>query len=188
MNKPTYTDKELLELIAQDNKDAFEVLFNQYYSLLARSLIRFSPDAEQIKDWIQEIFVTLWEKRCTLHHADIQNLQAYILITARNHVLQELRKKKQVKLSFQEDYRGLEVADNNLEEKISHAELFEAYSVAVANLPARTRDAFYLNREKGMTYSKVAEKMGVSVKTVEAQISRALITLHRELISFFSQA
>ncbi|PSR53133.1 hypothetical protein AHMF7605_06115 [Adhaeribacter arboris] len=185
MKKPIYTDKELLELIAQDNKDAFQELFHLYYESLARSLLRYSRDPEQIKDWIQEISLKLWDQRATLHLAGIKNVKAYIIIVARNFVLRETSKKKQIKFISRDELNEADIADNQLEEKFAHLELIKGYAAALANLPPRTRDAFYLNREHGMTYSKVAEKMGTSVKTVEAQISSAISSLRRQLISFF---
>ncbi|MDQ3290792.1 MAG: sigma-70 family RNA polymerase sigma factor [Bacteroidota bacterium] len=185
MKKPIYTDKELLDLIAQDDKGAFQELFHLYYESLARSLLRYSRDPEQIKDWIQEISIRLWDQRTTLHQAGIKNLKAYIIIVARNYVLRETSKKRQIKLISREELTNVEIADNQLEEKFAHLELVKAYAAALATLPPRTRDAFCLSREHGMTYSKVAEKMGTSVKTVEAQISSAISSLRRQLISFF---
>ncbi|WP_310586732.1 sigma factor-like helix-turn-helix DNA-binding protein [Telluribacter sp. SYSU D00476] len=55
---------------------------------------------------------------------------------------------------------------------------------ALSKLPPRTQQAYYLNREQGMTYGKVAEQLGTSIKTVEVQIARALSILRHELVSF----
>lgn len=184
MNKPTYTDVALLELITQDSTAAYEVLFNRYYSLITRVLLRYSRDPEQIKDWTQEIFVKLWENRKDIHPAGIQQVKGYLIVTARNYVLKKLKKKKQVPLIFDELKARAEIADNNLLEKMEEAELRQAYALALARVPSPSRHAYSLNREEGLTYGKVAEKLGISVKTVESQISRALAILRRELDSF----
>lgn len=185
MKKPAYTDKELITLIGQDNKEAFQIFFHLHYNLLARSLARYSREPEQIEDWIQEIFLKIWVKRKTLFLPEIKNLPAYLLIIARNYVLKEISKKKVILYTTHPDVTALEIADNHLEEKMNHSELSTAYAAALAALPPRTRNAYFLNREQGLTYSKVAEKMGISVKTVEAQIASALASLRRQLISFF---
>lgn len=184
MNKPTYTDKALLELITQDNTAAYEVLFNRYYSLITRVLLRYSRDPEQIKDWTQEIFVRLWENRKDIRTAGIGQVKGYLIVTARNFALKKLKKKKQVHLIFDEGIAKAEIADNNLQEKIEEAELRQAYALALALVPAPSRHAYALNRDEGLSYGKVAEKLGIPLKTVESQISRALAILRRELDSF----
>jgi RNA polymerase sigma-70 factor (ECF subfamily) len=184
MNKPTFTDIALLELIAKDSSDAFELLFSRYYSIITRVMLRYSRDPEQIKDWTQEIFVQLWENRQEINTAGIHQVKGYLIVIARNYVIKKLQKKKRIHLIFDELKAKMEIADNNLLEKFEEAELRQAYAVALARLPARNRDAYSLNREEGLTYSKVAEKLGVPVKTVESQISRALAILRRELDSF----
>jgi RNA polymerase sigma-70 factor (ECF subfamily) len=184
MNKPTYTDIALLELIAKDSSDAYELLFNRYYSLITRVLLRYSRDPEQIKDWTQEIFVRLWENRKDINTEGIQQVKGYLIVLARNYVLKKLKKRKQIQLIFGDLKAKVEIADNNLVEQFDESELRQAYAVALARLPARNRDAYSLNREEGMPYHKVAERLGIPVKTVESQISRALVILRRELESF----
>lgn len=184
MNKPTYTDSDLLELITKDNTDAYEQLFNRYYTIITRVLLRYSRDPEQIKDWTQEIFVKLWETRKEIKAEGIQQVKGYLIVLARNYVIKKLKKRKQIHLILDELKTKVDIADNNLLEKFEESELRQAYAVALAQMPDRDRDAYYLNREEGLTYQKVAEKLGIPVKTVESQISRALAILRRELNSF----
>ena len=184
MTKPTFTDKELFVLIAGDDTEAFQILFRRHYSALSRVLMRYSRDKEQIKDWTQEIYVILWEIRKKLPTETIVNFKGYMIVLARNYAIRSIGKKKQVQLVLTEDYSDFEVADNNLVEKIEHNELQDAYLCALQKMPPRMQEAYYLNREKGFTYSKVAEQLGISIKTVEAQISRAMSILRHELVSF----
>lgn len=184
MTKPTFTDKELFELIAEDNAEAFQVLFRRHYSALSRVLMRYSRDKEQIKDWTQEIYVVLWEIRKKLPTETIINFKGYMIVLARNYALRSVGKKKQVQLVLTEDYSDFEIADNNLLETIEHNELHEAYLSALQKMPPRMQEAYYLNREKGFTYSKVAEQLGISIKTVEVQMARAISILRHELVSF----
>jgi RNA polymerase sigma-70 factor (ECF subfamily) len=87
---------------------------------------------------------------------------------------------------YDEQKAGIDIADNNLEENLKQSELQQAYVEALNKMPPRTREAYFLNRERGMTYSKVAEELGTSIKTVEAQVSRAIAILRRELVSFLN--
>ena len=186
MNKRIFTDKELFRMVAQDNTEAFELLFKQYYGVLIRVLIPYSRDPEKIKDWVQEIYAKLWENRKSINMEGVENIKAYLIIMARNHVIKQLSKKKEIRLVLDEEKAGIDIADNNLEEKLKQTELMQAYAEALTKMPPRTREAYFLNREKGLTYSKVAEELGTSVKTIEAQVSRAIAILRRELIGFLN--
>ncbi|WP_254562509.1 RNA polymerase sigma factor [Dyadobacter diqingensis] len=184
MKKPILSDQELLMLLSEGSGEAFEILFDHYYSTLVRVLMRYSKDAEQIKDWIQEVYVKLWENREQIKANEIENFTGYLIVSARNHAIRALGKKKQLHLILNDQMSDYEVADNNLAENLDQAELLEAYHVALSKMPPRTQEAYFLNREKGLTYSRVAEELGTSIKTVEAQISRAMAILRRELVVF----
>jgi RNA polymerase sigma-70 factor (ECF subfamily) len=184
MTKPTLADKELFELIAEDDTEAFQILFRRHYGALSRVLMRYSRDKEQIKDWTQEIYVMLWEIRKKLPVETISNFKGYLIVLTRNYAIRCTGKKKQFQMVLTEDFSDFEIVDNNLAEAVEHKELYEAYQNALQKMPQPTQEAYYLNREKGYTYPKVAEEMGISIKTVEARISRALSILRHELVSF----
>lgn len=181
MNKSTFSDHQLVELIAGDDTEAFKILFDKYYSTLVRILMRYSDDSELIKDWIQDIFIMLWENRAQLQGYEITNFKAYLIVMTRNYAIRVLsKKKKTVFVSFLE-METCDVADNTLCESLDEAELRSMHDAALAKLPQKTQQAYYLNRNNGLTYSKIADQMGVSIKTVEAHISRTIAFLRQEL-------
>lgn len=184
MNKPIFSDEELLRLVAEDNTEAFKILFDQYYNTIVRVLSRFSQDSEQIKDWVQEIYVKLWEARKNIDIASIGNFKAYLMVIARNHAVKCHTKKRKLELVSNYQLAEYEVADNNLIENLDHAELMHAYQTALSKLPQKAKEAYFLNREKGLTYNKIAEELGISIKTVEAQISRVMAFLRQELVIY----
>jgi len=184
INKPSFSDDELLRLIAEDNTEAFKILFNQYYTLLARTLMRYSNDPEEIKDWIQEIYGKLWENRKSTQTAAIINFRAYFIVSARNYAIRHLGRKNKPELVLHHEIAECDLADNNLLEKIEQKDLLQAYQSALSKLPSRTQEVYFLNREKGLTYTKIAEELGISIKTVEAQISRAMAFLRHELVVY----
>jgi RNA polymerase sigma-70 factor, ECF subfamily len=184
MTKPTLSDKELFELIADDDSEAFRILFRRYYGVLSRVLVRYSRDKEEIKDWTQEIYVLIWEIRKKLPVESIVNFKGYLIVLTRNYAIRATGKKRNLQMVLTEDYSDFEVADNNLTEQIEHHDLYKAYHNALDKMPAPMQEAYCLNREQGYTYPKVAEQLGISIKTVEARISRALSILRHELVSF----
>ncbi|GHB67012.1 RNA polymerase sigma factor [Persicitalea jodogahamensis] len=179
-----FSDKDLFKHISQDDPNAFGIIFHRYRGTLAKVLARYSDDSEQVKDWMQEIYLKLWENRRSMTMEKVENPKAYFITSARNHVIRELSKKKQIHFATVEANKLPEVADHNLEEGINHRELWHAYKVALGKMPARTQETFFLNREGGLSYGEVANRLGVSVKTVESQVGRALCILRQELVCY----
>lgn len=184
MKEPAFSDEQLLKLLTEDSSEAFKILFDQYYNMLVRVLIKYSKDEEQVKDWIQEINVRLWENRKRIQFEAINNFRGYLIVTARNHAVKSLGRKKQLDVVLNGEIGRYEIADNNLVESLEEEELLRAYQAALTKLPPQTQKAYFLNREKGLSYSKVAEELGISIKTVEAQIARAMSILRQELNVF----
>jgi len=184
MNKSIFSDRELLRQLSKDSTEAFKILFDQYYPILVRVLMRYSGDQEEIKDWIQEIYIKLWEARQEIQLDSIENFKAYFIVTARNFAIRALSKKKKLKLEQLQGVGHEEIADHSAHNVLEEVELRKAYQAAISKLPAKTQKAYVLNRETGLTYKGVAEELGISIKTVEAQISRAISLLRQELYVF----
>ena len=77
-----------------------------------------------------------------------------------------------------------EIADSSSVNPMEENELRQAYQMAISRLPVKTQKAYVLNRETGLTYRGVAKELGISIKTVETQISRAMMLLRQELHVF----
>ncbi|MFT4030813.1 MAG: sigma-70 family RNA polymerase sigma factor [Siphonobacter sp.] len=183
MTKPLYFEKNLFLLLAQGHEKALDELVNIYYKVVSRVLSQYSQDPEQVKDWVQEVFIMVWEKRTSFEHYDIQNGKAYFIVLARNYALREVSRKRQ--LQYQ-DTPVQEPASTvaGPEDYLLHEELETAYSRAIEKLPNRIREVYQYHREEGLSYFKISEKLSISVKTVESQISRALTLLRHELTNY----
>ena len=184
MNKSIFSDRELLKQLSKDNTEAFKVLFDHYYPVLVRVLMRYSSDQEQIKDWIQEIYIRLWETREGINADYIENFKAYFIVTARNYAIKELSKKRHLKPEQFQSKTQEEIADSSSYNFMEENELRQAYQMAVSRLPVKTQKAYVLNRETGLTYRGVAKELGISIKTVENQIGKALKILRIELADY----
>ncbi|WP_025765149.1 RNA polymerase sigma factor [Dyadobacter tibetensis] len=185
MKKAIVSDREILSQTANGDKSSFKILFDQNYSTISRVLMQFSKDPEQIKDWTQEIFMNLWLARHSQNFTEIENIKAYIIVMARNHAIRALGKKSLLITYAYQESAAEEKADSDSMRAMEEMELMKAYQAVVAKLPPKTQQAYLLSREDGLTYTKVAQVMGVSVKTVENQIARALAILRQELSYLF---
>lgn len=166
------------------SKEEFEQLFNRYIDDVISFLYTYTSDKAQVKDWAQVVFIRMWEKRGNIDF-DHPAFKSYLLKTARNHALKKLKEARKYDRWLEENLEKLTRVDSKNNEPAGRsAEVREAYSAALSKISRRSRRAYLLSREEGLTYTEIAEVMGISIKTVETHISKALYILREELGDF----
>ena len=166
--------------MAENNLKNFEKLFRELFKPLCGFSIKYVGDLDDAKGLVHEVFVSLWEKFDTLP-SDI-NYKSYLYTAVRNRSLNYIRdRKKHVML---ENVAEQQLAEAN--DPMVAAELEREIEMAIASLPEKCRMVFELSRSEGLKYAQIAEKMEISVKTVEAQMSKALSVLRERLKEFIS--
>jgi len=163
-------------------KQEFEEVFRLYFIPLSHFAQKFVVDLDTAKDIVHEVFIKIWEKREEIDWN--KSIKSYLFTAVHNRSLNYLRdSKKQAFTDFD--------AELLKEEKVFKEENFleaEELSVqinkALAKLPEKCREVFMLNRFEDLKYAQVAEKLNISIKTVEAQMSKALRILKEELIQY----
>lgn len=163
---------EQVERLRAGDRDAFEVVFRAYYARLAdyaNGLVRSRDAAEDV---VQEVFVALWTQRDRLASPD--NLVGYLYRSVRNRSLNQIRHRRMVTdwqtRQATEEAQVAPAADRDAE----NAEITEAVRQAVSTLSPRCREVFQLSRDRGLTYPEIAAALGISIKTVETLMGRAL--------------
>ena len=136
-----------------------------------------------VKDWSQEVFIKMWDKRETINF-EHPNFKSYLLKTARNHALKKLKREQKYENWLEEKLEKLAKIEPTGGPGLNAPDVNKAHRVACAKIPLRARRAYLLSREEGLTYTEVAEVMGISIKTVETHISKALQILRQELREF----
>lgn len=169
-------DMVLLQSVAAGDKQAFRLLFDRYFTPLCRFMYLFIKDREQVEELAVDIFMHLWTNRGNLGIRD--NLKSYIFCMARNKCLNIMRKKKRT-VWFEEVDFDIYIREESLCEA---EELMYVIEEAVCRLPEKCREVFRLSREQGMPNREVAEKLNISVKTVEGQITKALKSIREQLV------
>jgi RNA polymerase sigma-70 factor, ECF subfamily len=131
--------------------------------------------AEEI---VQDVMLELWKRRETL--ADDSSPQAYLFQSTRNRSLNHLRHERVAKEA--EPYATKsEIVESKAHSRMVEEEMRVAMRRAVDSLPDRCREIFELSRTNGLKYLEIAALLGISVKTVEAQMGKALRVLREEL-------
>lgn len=166
----------------QDDEQAFKVLFLEFYPALCVFAMRYVTQEETARDIVQNVFFKIWEKRKSMFATT--SFRNFLVTSVRNNCIDYLRK-NEVESRYMEKCRMSNFYTSQ-EEVYTLKELETSIGNALTKLPPNVREAFELNRFKGMTYMAIAEKMEVSPKTIESYISRALKFLRVELGEYFS--
>lgn len=172
------TDRELLARIRQGDEQAFDALFRQYYTPLVgftESLLRSRAVAEEI---VQDVMLEVWRRRETLE-IDL-TWRSYLFRAARNRALNDLRHAR-VAQRAEPFVRGAESEEATTPADLEANELDHAFRQALQELPEPVRDVFLMSRRDHLKYGEIAAALGISVKTVEARMGRALKELRLQL-------
>ena len=179
------SDRALLDRLRDGDTDAFDTLFRTYYSRLvglAGSMLREPAAAEEIA---QDVMLELWRRREAL--AFRASVQAYLFRATRNRALNHIRHQRIAQRA--EPFAAGEMAPApSADRETVQGEIDAALRQAVAALPARCREVFELSRVHGLSQAEIAEAMDISVKTVEAQMGKALRTLRERLAPWLPAA
>lgn len=160
---------------------AFELLFRKYYVRLCGFANKFVANTAESEEIVQEVFLNLWKKRDQLRLDN--EIKPYLFKSVQNLCYNFIGHKK-VADNY---YSVIEVVYKNRSEEfntyesILYHEFQEKAEKSIESLPDQCRMIFKLSRNEGLKYTEIAEKLDLSVKTVETQMSRALSKLKSDL-------
>ncbi|MEZ4829222.1 MAG: RNA polymerase sigma-70 factor [Bacteroidia bacterium] len=163
------TDEELFCLAGQNQAEAFGVIYDRYWPRLYAKAFPILEDREACKDIIQDVFIDLWNKR---NDANITHIGAYLHQAVRFQVFKHLRRNN-ISQKHLLQFQQLN-ASNSTEETISFNEVCASLYSGINQLPEKCREVFYLSRFEQLSHREIAEKMGISSKTVENHLTKAL--------------
>lgn len=172
------TDRELLDRLRQGDRGAFDTIFREHYPAAVSVAERISGERAVAEEVAQDVMLELWRRRESM--SVDESLRAYIVRAARNRALNHLRHER-MKVRTAPHAAGPTVSQPDAPGRLAEDEIDEAVRRAVDALPERCREVFELSRGQGLKYAEIAAVLGISVKTVEAQMGKALRTLRERL-------
>lgn len=177
LNNSAVIDQLFWRIALKDDEDAFRSLFFEFFSSLCVFAHRYVEDWDTCEDLVQDTFFKIWKNRKSI---EINTSSRNFLITSvRNSCVDYLRKQDSARI-WQEreikDKTGYTSGD-----LYSHIELEQMLTTALSKLPENIREVFEMNRFEGKTYKEIAEEKNISLKTVEAHMTKALKVLRIEL-------
>lgn len=164
------------------DKSSFEELFKDYFSSLCQYAYGILGDMEASRDIVQNSFLNLWKNREGIDLS--KSVKSYLYTSVRNLSINHIRNhKKFINKTLDVDIfeTHLVLSHDNSSGDVMSNELLERINRVLDKLPEKSREIFHLSRTQGMKYREISEKMGISVKTVEAHMSKALRLLREEL-------
>lgn len=158
----------LLKLIKQDDQLAFKQVFYKYIDPLSHFVSFYIHDFDIAEELVMDLFSFIWENRKTL---EIKiTLKAYLFQAAKNNAFTYIRDKKDT-VAIDEMHHHLIIGEDS---QVEFNELYRLVEEAVSLLPEKCREIFSKSRNENLTNKEIAEELGISVKTVEGQITIAL--------------
>lgn len=164
-------DIKKFDSIKKGNIKAYEALFRAYYKPLVIYSERIVNDHDDANEIVQDIFMKLWEKRKVLEIRSTVN--SYLYRAVYNNSLQLLKRKK-LDLKYKQykmEHSNDSISPSN---EMIATELNHKIGLLLDELPENCRNIFKLNRFDGMKYREIAEHLSISIKTVEANMTKSL--------------
>jgi len=160
------------------DKPLFEQLFKVHFAPLCNFAVQYVQDADSAKDIAQKVFINLWENRQNIDPR--KSIQSYLFTSVKNRCLNFIRDQKR----YRSQVLDLEIAGVDIafeEDDQEYADLEKKISEALESLPEKCRQVFEMSRFQNKKYKDIAAELGISEKTVEAHMSKALKTLKEQL-------
>jgi RNA polymerase sigma-70 factor (ECF subfamily) len=171
-------DSELFERIRQGDEPAFDELFKRWYPRLVRVAEAITRERGPAEEVVQDVMLEIWRRDARAGAPE--SVPGYLTQSVRNRALNQVRRRK-VERSGEPRIKMAMNPPVASDARAVERELDVAVRAAVAELPDRCREIFELSRVQGLKYDEIAETLGISVKTVETQMGRALKRLRDRL-------
>jgi RNA polymerase sigma-70 factor (ECF subfamily) len=173
------SDEKLMQEIKADNMFAFDVLYKKYSKRLykfAYSILKSSEESENI---VQDVFLNLWEHRNNVEKNS--SIKYYVFTIAYNSAISILRKKASESqfIEYLKSLQDLNQEPVNIE--IEYNELTDKLNNIINHLPERQKEVYLLHKSEGLKYQEIADRLNISVNTVENHMSRALKAIREKL-------
>jgi len=174
----------LVEQVAKGSEPAFERFFKTWFKSLYAYAFTMLQDEIMAEEMVQQVFYKIWEKK--EQFAVHTSVKAFLYKAVYNECLNYLKHQKH-KANHKDHVVYInrnQVSDENAAMRVELNELQSHLQAALSELPEQCRTIFYMSRFDELKYREIAERMGLSIKTVEAQMGKALKILRKKLVDF----
>lgn len=173
------SDQEIVDALHANDKGVFEQAFRFYYQRLCNYACNIVDDMDEAEEVVQQLFLNVWEKRMQIEINT--SLKSYLYRAAHNACLNKLKQTKVRKLYADEQIQITGTGYEHTSQTILKTELEKQIDKAINTLPEQCRLVFKLSRFEEMKYAEIATHLGISIKTVENHMGKALKIMREQL-------
>lgn len=160
----------------------FQKLYTKHYAALCVYAASIVQDNDEAEEMVQTVILKLWEQKETIE--SITSMKAYLYRAVKNTCLNQLKHRKVAAIYADTAYDELKEIEARHIDPYLTAELQERIQTAIQSLPERCREVFELSRFENKKNKEISEMLDISLKAVEANITRALLTLKKQFGDF----
>ncbi len=166
-------DLDLWKSIQLNDEKAFSTLFHRYSPLIYSTAWSYIRDREICEQIIHDIFLSLWKNRKTL---EIKSFKGYLTSSARYQVYKHISLAKNNRIDYKDNFEGLAISfvRNTGYDALASIDLEKKLECHLALLPKRSRDIFLMSRKELLSNDEISNRLGISKRSVENQITNAL--------------
>jgi len=172
-------DKEYVECLKKDDIPAFDALFRKYSVSLYAFALSITRDSFAAEEITQLVFLKVWEKRARIN--EYLSFKSFLFSVAYHETISWLRKENSEKRRIGEYAQFSGSLTNETEQAVEFHNMALVTEHLIDEMPEKRREIFRLSREQGLSNKEIAEKLNISVKTVENQMTSALKYLREKL-------
>lgn len=173
-------EQKLVKKLSKGDEKAYQYLFSEYYDWLCNYVYNLCNDRALSEDIVQDSLIRFWKKRKSI--IITTSLKNYLFKTCHNQFLQHIRNEK-IKYEALDKIRWDVISEVTLEYDLNSFKM-DKLNKLINQLPPRCKEIFIQNKIEKRKYKEIALDMGISVKTVENQMSKALNFLRMNATTF----
>jgi len=171
-------DQHIVMQLKQGKVSALEVLHEKYAHRIFGTCLRFHLTAEDAEEIVQDVYVKIWENRQNLKLG--YSLKSYLFTIAKNAVLKYARKKV-IHFTIEHYIHKEPTTSQNVEHALMYKEAQDYLETLVESLPPKKQKIYLLSHCDGLPHKEIAEKLGISVRTVESHAYQINTLLKQKL-------
>jgi len=177
----SYNELELLQRLAAGDERAFNTIYRHYNAMIFSAAIVYVKDIDEARDIVQQVFVKLWEKRAMA--VNIENFQNYIIVTSRNLIYDQFRKKTTETKVVAELAKNKDAfLANTVADPAETREYARIIQAAIAQLPPQQKKIYLMVQDEQLSYKEVAATMSLSVFTVKSHLELARRSVRKYVV------
>ena len=178
-DKTINLDRLLITSLKNGDITSFDKLFAKYSEKLYLFAVGYLKKQEDAEGLVQEVFIKIWEKRMELRE-DL-SFKSFLFTIAYNTIIDHFRKWSKEEECLKYFKKTLDLYHNEAEKKVEYSELEELALKTIEKLPPKRKLIYQLSRQEELTNKEIAERLKISIKTVEYHMSLALKFLKEQL-------